>query len=321
MMTRALAAALDEEMARDDSVFVMGIDIEESLTGRTAGLAAKYPGRVLDTPISEAAFLGAGVGAAATGMNAVVDLMFSNFMYVAFDQIANQAAKLRYMMGTSSRLPITIIATTGAGRGNAAQHSESVYSQVVNVGGVKVVLPSTAVDAKGLLKAAIRDPNPVLFLTHSGLGMAKSDIPDEEHIVPLSVARVARPGDDVTVVAFGMMAQHALSAAATLESDGISVEVIDPRTLYPMDFDAIVRSVQKTGRLVVVDEAKRSCSVGSEIIARVATDAFDALRVPPQLVANPDTHIPFCPELELLVLPQVENIVTAVRAVAAANVD
>jgi pyruvate dehydrogenase E1 component beta subunit len=320
MYTMAVAAALDEELAHDERTFVMGVDVEDALTWRTYGLAAKYPGRIRDTPISELGSLGAAVGAAATGMRPVVDLMFSNFLYVAFDQLANQAAKLRYMMGGSASFPLTVIASTGSAGGLAAQHSESLYSQVVNVGGVKVVLASTPADVKGLLKSAIRDPNPVLFLVQVALGQTKGDVPDEEYLTPLGTARVAREGDDVTVVAFGLMAQRALAAAELLEKDGVSVEVIDPRTLYPMDYDAIFGSLRKTGRLVVVDEAKRSCSVGSEIVARAATDAFDLLEVAPRLLANPDTHIPFAPELERQVIPQVEGIVDAIRSLATAAV-
>jgi pyruvate/2-oxoglutarate/acetoin dehydrogenase E1 component len=318
--TLAIAQALDEEMARDDSVFVMGIDVEPALYFRTKGLAAKYPGRVRDTPISELGFLGAAVGAAATGMRPVVDVSYSNFLYVGMDQLVNGAAKLRYMTGGSLSFPLTVIATSGAPGAVAAQHSESVYSQIVNVGGVKVVLPSTPEDVMGLLKSAIRDPNPVLFLVPAALGMVKGELPDEEFLTPLGKARIARPGSDVTVVAYGMMARKALSAAAILENEGVSIEIIDPRTLYPLDVEAIIASVAKTGRLVVVDEAKRSCSVGSEIVARVATDAFDALRAPPRLVANPDTHIPFASDLERRIIPQVEDIVDAVRSLAEVRV-
>ena len=318
MLTESVVQALDEELARDERVFLMGVDVEPAISWRTHGLAEKYPGRVRDTPISELAVMGAAVGAAATGMRPIVDLMFSNFIYLASDPLANAAAKLRYMSGGASSFPLTVLATTGAAGGLAAQHSESVYSQVINVGGVKVVLPSTPQDAKGLLKAAIRDPNPVVFLVHQALGQVRGEVPDEEYLTPLGQGRVLRPGEDVTVVGIGMMAHRALEAAEDAEKEGLSVEVIDPRTLYPLDVDAIIASVKKTGRLIVVDEAKRTCSLASEIVARVSSDAFDALRRPPRIVANPDTHIPFNPDLERLVIPKAADILAAIRSLTAA---
>jgi pyruvate dehydrogenase E1 component beta subunit len=311
--TAGITAALREEMARDERVYVMGVDVAEGLTGRTAGLADECgTDRVRSTPITENGFLGAGVGAAATGMRPVVDLMFSNFLYVAMDQLMNQAAKLRYMMGGSSSFPITVLATTG--NAAAAQHSDSLYAQVVNGGGVKVVVPSTVEDAKGLLKASIRDPNPVLFLVHSSLGGTRGEVPDGEFVIPLGSARVVRQGDDVTVVGVGLMARRATEAADRLAAEGLSVEVVDPRTLLPLDVETIIASVQKTGRLVVVDEARRSCSVASEIVARVATDAFGSLKEPPRILANPDVHIPYNPDLVTLVVPQADAIVDAVRS-------
>ncbi len=318
MVTKAITAALDEELARDERVFVMGVDVEAALMGRTSGLATKYPGRIRNTPISEHATLGAGVGAAATGMRPVVDLMMSNFLYVAFDQLANNAGKLRYMMGGSLSCPLTIMVSTGAPGGMAAQHSDSPYAQVINLGGIKVLLPTTPADAKGMLKSAIRDPNPVLFLVHSGVGAIRGEVPDGEHLVPLGSARIAREGEDVTVVGLGVMVHRAVSAAEQLEAEGTSVEVIDPRSLHPLDYDTIFASVEKTGRLVVVDEARRSCSLGSEIVARVAVEAFGSLKAPPRLIANPDVHVPFAPELERQVIPQVEDIAESIRSLTAA---
>lgn len=316
--TAAVTAALREELARDERVFVIGEDIEEAMTGRTAGLAEEFGReRVRNTPISETAFLGAGVGAAAAGMRPVVDIMFSDFLYVCMDQLLNQAGKLRYMMGGSSSFPLTILATTGGAA--AAQHSDSMYAQVINGGGIKVLLPSTPEDAKGLLKSAIRDPNPVLVLLHAMLGGVRAEVPDEEYLTPLGVARTLRAGDDATIVAIGLMARRALEAAEELEQEGISAEVIDPRTLHPLDLDTILASVAKTGRLVVVDEARRSCSLGSEIIARVATDALDSLKAPPKILANPDVHIPYNRDLLDLVVPQTANIADAVRSLAAAT--
>lgn len=315
MMTAAVQRALREEMARDDRVFVMGIDVEVGLTGRTKGLADEFgPTRVRDTPISEAGFLGAGIGAAAAGMVPVVDLMMSNFIYVAMDQIANNAAKLRYMLNGSADFPMTIISSGGAPGGCAAQHSDSPWGQVINMG-LKTVLPSTAEDAYGLLKASIRDPNPVMFFLHFALGTVRGELPEHAEAIPLGKARTLRQGTDVTVVAWGMMAQRAMVAAARLEQDGVSVEVIDPRTLHPFDWDAVAESVARTGRLVVVDEARRSCSLGSEVVARMAVEHFDALKVAPRLVANPDLHVPYAPVLEREVIPQVEDIVTSVMGV------
>jgi pyruvate/2-oxoglutarate/acetoin dehydrogenase E1 component len=327
-ITQAVNEALREEMTRDARVFVMGIDVEIAVLGRTKGLAKEFGReRVRDTPISELGFVGAGVGAAAAGRVPVVELMFSNFVYVCFDQIANQAGKLRYMMGGGAEFPLTLMALTGsapvigadsgaAAGGNAAQHSDSPVAQVINAGGVKVVFPSTPADAKGLLKAAIRDPNPVLYVTHMAMGGVRGPVPDEEFVTPLRATRVARSGDDVTVVAWGMMASRALQAADELAPE-LSLEIVDPRTLHPLDLDPIVQSVRKTGRLLVVDEAHQSCSLGRDIIARVASEAFDALAAPPALVANPDVPIPYAAHLERAVIPQVEDIAQAAQALHA----
>jgi len=316
--TQAVTDALREEMARDPRVFVMGEDIHVGIMGRTTGLIEEFgPERVRHTPISESAFLGAGVGAAAAGMRPVVDLMLANFMYVAMDQLLNQAGKLRYMMGGSAAFPLTILASFGGT--SAAQHSDSPYAQVINGGGIKVAVPSTPEDAKGLLKSAIRDPNPVVVLFHALLGSIRGEVPDHDYVTPLGKARVLREGADVTIVAIGLMAKRALEAADALDHAGISAEVIDPRTLHPLDYDAVFASVAKTGHLVVVDEARRTCSVGSEIVARVAVDAFDALQAPPRVVANPDVHIPHSRSLLEHVVPQVDDIVAAVRDVVPAS--
>ncbi|HEX3680514.1 MAG TPA: transketolase C-terminal domain-containing protein [Galbitalea sp.] len=316
-ITKAMNEALAEEMRLDERVFLMGIDVEIGVMGRTKGLADEFgPGRVRDTPVSELAFLGAGVGAAAAGMVPVVDLMFSNFLYVCFDQLANQAGKLRYMMGGSASFPLTVMAGTGAAGSMAAQHSDFPIAPVINSGGVKVVCPSTPEDAKGLLKASIRDPNPVLYLVHTAMGGVRGEVPDGDCVVPLAKARVLREGDDVTVVAWSLMARRALEAAQQLEGE-ISVEVVDPRTLHPIDRGAIVSSVEKTGRLVVVDEARQTCSAGGDVIAGVAREALGSLLEAPRLVANPDVHVPYAVELESQVIPQVDDIVQAVRGVAA----
>jgi len=313
-LSEACTAAIHEEMARDDRVFVMGEDCREDIMGRTGGLLAEFgPERVRNTPISEAAVIGAAVGAAATGMVPVVELMVGNFLYVAMDQLLNQAGKLRYMMGGSASFPITILVNTGAPGGMGPQHSDSVYAQVVNGGGVKVVVPSTPADAKGLLKSAIRDPNPVLFMAPTALSRVRGPVPDGEHVTPIGSSAVVRPGDDMTIVAIGAMVPRALEAAEALERGGISAEVVDPRTLHPLDHEPIVASVRRTGRLLCVDEARRSCSVASEIVARVCTEAVGALRARPAILANPDVHVPFAPALESLVIPGVDEIAEAAR--------
>jgi len=317
MFTAACAAAIREEMERDERVFIMGEDIEEAMLGRTSGLLDQFGGeRVRNTPISEAAFLGAGTGAAATGMVPIVDLFMSNFVYVAADQLLNNANKLRYMMGGQVTLPLTVLASTGAPGAIGAQHSDAPYAQIVNAGGVKVVVPTNPADLKGLLKSAIRDPNPVVVLLPMALGSVSGEVPEGDHLIPLGKGRVAREGTDVTVVAIGAMVRRAEAAAKELETAGVSAEVIDPRTLHPLDDELILASVRKTGRLVCVDEARRSCSMASEIVARVTAAGFGSLRAAPRIVANPDLHVPYAQSLEVEVIPQVGHIVAAVGDVA-----
>jgi acetoin:2,6-dichlorophenolindophenol oxidoreductase subunit beta len=316
MFTAACAAAIREEMDRDERVFIMGEDIEEAMLGRTSGLLERFgPSRVRNTPISEAAFMGAGTGAAATGMIPIVDLFMSNFLYVAADQLLNNANKLRYMMGGQVTLPMTILASTGAPGAIGAQHSDAPYAQVINGGGVKVVIPTNPADLKGLLKSAIRDPNPVLVLLPMALGSVSGEVPQDEYLIPLGKGSVLREGTDVTIVAIGAMVRRAVAAAKELDAAGISAEVIDPRTLHPLDDELLVSSVGKTGRLVVVDEARRSCSMASEIVARVSSTAFDSLRAAPRIVANPDVHVPYAQSLEVEVIPQVSHIVAAAHQV------
>jgi pyruvate dehydrogenase E1 component beta subunit len=316
-----MRAAVFEEMRRDDRIIVMGEDVRRGVVGYTAGLADEFgPERVLDTPISESTFVGAGLGAAATGLVPIVDMLMSTFLYVAMDQILNQAAKLRYMMGGACDFPLTIIGATGGGAGMAAQHSESPHPIIMNSGGVKIVLPSTPADAKGLLKAAIRDPNPVVVLYHGALGAVRGEVPDdEEFVVPLGEGCVLREGSDLTIAGIGVMAKRALSAADRLATDGISAEVTDPRTLHPLGWRVIAESVRKTGLLLAVDEARRTCSAASEIVARVSEDSFDALRGPPTVIAVEDVPIPFTPPLEGHVIPGVERIYDAARDLAASR--
>ena len=314
----AMRAAVFEEMRRDDRILVMGEDVRLGVVGYTAGLADEFGlERVRDTPISESTFIGAGLGAAATGLVPIIDLLMSTFLYVAMDQVLNQAAKLRYMMGGACDFPLTLIGATGGGAGMAAQHSESPHPIIMNSGGVKIVLPSTPADAKGLLKAAIRDPNPVVFLYHGALGAVRGEVPDhEDFVIPLGEGRVLREGTDLTIAGIGLMAKQAVSAAVRLEEEGISVEVVDPRTLFPLGWKAIADSVRKTGLLLAVDEARRTCSAASEIVARVTQDAFDALRGPPTVLAVEDVPIPFSPPLEGEVIPSTDRILTTARDLA-----
>lgn len=311
----ALREGLIEEMRRDERVFVMGEDVQIGVFGVSRGLMAEFgPARVRNTPIAEQVIVGAALGAAASGMRPVADLMMSNFAYLAMEPFANQAAKLHYMTGGQIRMPSVFLAALGAPGGNAAQHSDSPYPMFMQLGGIKVVLPTTPYDAKGLIKSAIRDDNPVVFFFHGALGGTRGEVPEDEYTVPIGVADVKRAGSDITVVAIGWMVKHALEAANTLAGEGIAVEVIDPRTLFPLDAETILRSVEKTGRLVVVDEARGTCSAASEISAIVAERCFGSLRAPIQRVTSPDVPIPFSPPMEKFVVPNVGRVVEAVRA-------
>ncbi len=315
-LSQAVNAELHEEMARDPRVILFGEDVKVGLFGDTKGLADAFGAdRVMNTPICETLMTGMAVGAAAAGWRPVCHLMFANFVYTGFDAIANQAAKLRYMFGGQTKLPLVYMATMGAGRSSAAQHSDVPYPAVMNLGGVKVVVPSTPADAKGLLKAAIRDDDPVMFLVPSRRGGESGDVPDGDHVVPLGRGDVKREGSDATVVAIGSMVKPALRAAELAAKDGISLEVVDPRTLFPLDAATILASVRKTGRLVVVDEARMTCSAASEIAAMVAEHAFGALKAPVARVAVRDVAIPFAPVLENAVVPDETTVLDAVRKV------
>jgi pyruvate dehydrogenase E1 component beta subunit len=319
-MVQAMYEAMAEEMRRDSRVFLMGEDVRLSIYGTSKGLVDEFgPDRVRNTPLSEAAFVGAGVGAAVMGMRPIVDLMVGNFFYVAMDQVCDQAAKIRYMSGGQCRVPVVYLATTGAEGSAAGQHSDSPYPLFMNMGGLKVVLPSTAYDAKGLLKAAIRDENPVIYFEPLAIFGEKGPVPEGEVIVPLGSADVKRAGTDVTIVAIGALVPLALSAAETLAQDGISAEVVDPRTLVPLDRAAILASVRKTGRLVVVDEARRTCGVAAEIAALAAEHAFDALKSPVRRVTAPDTPVPFSPVLEQWYVPDAARIAAAARELVGAR--
>jgi pyruvate dehydrogenase E1 component beta subunit len=330
----ALNQALREEMDRDENVVLLGEDIAvfEGSYRVTEGLLEKYgEKRVKDTPISETAIIGAATGAAITGLRPVAEIQFNDFLACGMDQLCNQAAKIRFMLGGQVKVPMVVRAPYGA-TGRAAQHSQSLEAWFMHTPGLKVVMPSTPYDAKGLLKTAIRDDNPVLFLEHKLLygatspgGKAKTAVddldesfkpaPPEEYTIPFGVADVKRPGNDVTVVATGLMVHKSIKAAKKLAGEGIECEIIDPRTLVPLDRDAIINSVVRTGRLVVVSEDVLTCGVGSEIAALVAEHALFYLDAPIRRVSVPDTPIPFAPVMEKAVIPQEEQIVAAVQSV------
>ena len=313
---QALREALHEEMVRDPRVFVMGEDIGVygGVFKVTDGFLAEFgPQRVRETPISEAGFVGAAVGAAMTGKRPVVEIMFADFVFVAADSIFNQAAKMRYMSGGRVEVPLVIRTQQGGGRGNGAQHSQSLEALFAHVPGLKVVLPSTPHDAKGLLKAAIRDQNPVVFIEHKLLYNTRGPVPEADYLIPLGQAEIKRAGHDVTLVTYSRTTLFALDAAEQLADEGISVEVIDLRTIIPLDRQTILESVRKTGRLVVVHEAHRFCGVGAEIVALVQEEAFDYLDAPIVRVAAKDVPIPVSPALEPHVLPQTDDIIAGVR--------
>jgi len=315
---QAINEALAEEMERDPSVFIMGEDVRLGAFGATRGLIDRFGAqRVRNTPISEAGFAGAGVGAAMAGMRPVVEIEFASFFYCCFDQVCNQAGKLRYMSGGQARMPITFRCVYGAMGSAAAQHSEVVYSQFLAAPGLKIVVPSDAADMKGLLKAAIRDDDPVLVFEHGRLGFTTGPVPDGDHVIPLGKGAVKRAGTDVTIVAVGAMVPKALTVAEELAADGLSVEVFDPRSLVPLDEEGLLASVAKTGRVVVVDEGHRRGGAAGDLVAVIIDQGFDYLNAPIKRVTALDTPIPFSPSLEEFVLPNEAKIKAAVRDVTA----
>jgi acetoin:2,6-dichlorophenolindophenol oxidoreductase subunit beta len=320
---QAINEALDLEMRRDPTVILLGEDIVGGagspgetdawggVLGVTKGLHAKYGDRLLDTPLSESAYIGAAIGAAACGMRPVAELMFLDFMGVCFDQILNQAAKFKYMFGGKAKTPVVIRAMVGAGFRAAAQHSQMLTPLFTHVPGLKVVCPSNAYDAKGLLIQSIRDDDPVIFCEHKNLYGVESDVPAESYTIPFAEANVVREGKDVTIVSYGLTVHRALEAADNLAKDHIEAELIDLRTLSPLDWDTVVESVESTGRLIVVDEANPRCSIASDIAAYVAQNAFGALKAAPQMVTAPHTPVPFSPVLEDLYIPSADAIAAA----------
>src|SRR3954452_8929972 len=314
---QAVNAALAEEMRRDPTVFIIGEDVAEAGTPFKvlSGLVDEFgPERVLDSPISEAGITGLGVGAAMTGMRPVVDIMFGDFLTLVMDQLANQAAKAHYMSGGRLKVPLTLRTTMGATRRSAAQHSQSLQAWVAHVPGLKVALPATPADAKGLMKTAIRDDNPVVVIEDKMDYTVKGEVPDgDDFTIPFGVADVKRTGADVTVVATSSMVRVALAAAEELADDGISLEVVDPRTLVPLDTATIVRSVEKTGRAIVVDEGHQSYGVTAEIAARIADQAFWALDAPVKRLGAMDVPVPFSPSLEDVTVPTPELVAQTAR--------
>ncbi|WP_157269348.1 alpha-ketoacid dehydrogenase subunit beta [Azohydromonas aeria] len=324
-LKQAVNEAIDQEMARDPSVIMMGEDIVGGagaegekdawggVLGVTKGLYAKYGDRLLDTPLSESAYVGAAIGAASCGMRPIAELMFIDFMGVCFDQIFNQAAKFKYMFGGKAETPVVIRAMVGAGFRAAAQHSQMLTPVFTHIPGLKVVCPSSPYDTKGLLIQAIRDNDPVIFCEHKNLYALEGEVPEASYAIPFGEANVVREGEHVSIVTYGLMVHRSLEAAAALAKEGIEAEVIDLRTLSPLDMDTVLESVERTGRLVCVDEASPRCNIATDISAQVAMHAFRALKAQIEMVAPPHVPVPFSPTLEDLYIPSASAIADAAR--------
>jgi pyruvate/2-oxoglutarate/acetoin dehydrogenase E1 component len=318
-LTHAVKDAFAEEMRRDPRILMIGEDVQISLFGDTRGLHEEFgSGRVRNTPVAELALSSMAVGVAMTGRPVICHMMFANFLYNGFDAIANQAAKLRLMTGGQARLPVTFVAVMGGGSSTAAQHSDCPHPVVMNLGGVNVVVPATPGDAKGLMKTALRGLDPTVFLIPRSRGGTTGDVPDGDHLVPFGKARIHRSGRDLTIVAIGSAVNHALAAAKLLSEQGIDAEIVDPRTLVPLDEDSILASVAKTGRLVVVDEARDICSAASQIAAVVADRGFEYLRAPIRRVTVANVAMPYAPALEKLLLPDPAKIFAVSKELVAA---
>lgn len=315
----AIRAAMSEEMRRDERVFLFGEDIGRygGAFGVSFGMLDEFgPERIKETPISEAAIVGAAAGAAMVGMRPIAEMMFMDFILLAMEQLVNQAAKVRFMFGGKATVPMVIRMPAGSGTGAAAQHSQSLESLLIHIPGIKVVNPSTPYDAKGLLLSSIRDPNPVCFIEHKLLYKTKGDVPDQEYTIPIGVADIKREGRDITVVAANIMVSRTLAVAEKLSAEGIEVEVVDPRTLRPLDADTIIKSVRKTGRLLVVHEACKTGGWAGEVIASVASSpAFDYLDAPMRRLAGKDIPIPYNRNLEQAAVPQESDIEKEIRAI------
>ncbi len=315
--SEALAEALAEEMNRDDSIFIIGEDIRahDGIFGQFQGIPKKFPDRVIDTPISETCIIGAGLGAALTGMRPLVDMHFADFFTTAMDEIANQTAKIRYMFGGQAKIPLVIWAPDGAGLSAAAQHSQSLESWFIHTPGLKVVVPSEPADVKGLIKTAIRDDDPVIFFQHKKLFAQTGPVPEEEYLIPLGKGDIKREGNDITIITYSKMTYLSLEAADQLDKDGINAEVIDLRTLKPLDFDLITESVKKINNVLIVHEACLTGGFGGELAARIGDELFDYLDAPVKRIGAKDVPIPFSPVMENFVLPQVSDIVDGVKRV------
>ncbi|KYO65249.1 alpha-ketoacid dehydrogenase subunit beta [Thermovenabulum gondwanense] len=315
----ALREGLREEMLRDSSVFLIGEDIGVygGAFGVTKGLVQEFgEKRVIDTPISETAITGIGVGAALCGMRPVVEIMFSDFTTLAMEQLVNQGAKIRYMFGGKAKVPMVLRTPMGSGTGAAAQHSQSFPAVFAHFPGLKVVMPSTPYDVKGLIKAAIRDDNPVVFFEHKLLYRVKGEVPEGDYVLPLGKADIKRKGNDVTIIAGSIMVIKALEAAKELEKEGIDVEIIDPVTIKPLDMETIVKSVKKTGRVLIVEDDPKSFGWGAEVAAGIVeSEAFDYLDAPVKRLAGRDIPIPYNPNLERHAVPQIEDILKGVKQI------
>jgi pyruvate/2-oxoglutarate/acetoin dehydrogenase E1 component len=313
----ALAEALHEEMRRDERIFILGEDLvaHAGIFGQFKGIPEKFPGRIIDTPISESAIAGCGVGAAMTGMRPIIDFHFSDFVTCGMDELINQAAKIRYMFGGQVKLPLVFWCPDGAGLRAAAQHSQSLEAWFVHTPGLKVVIPSEPADVKGLIKAAIRDDNPVMFFQHKKLFAKEGPVPEEEYVIPLGQAAVKREGKDVSLLCYGAAYYLCREAAETLHQDKIDAEIVDLRTLKPLDMETIAASICKTHRAVIVHEACLTGGFGAELAARIQEELFDELDAPVKRVGSKDVPIPFSPPMEDFVLPSVDDVLAAVHAV------
>jgi acetoin:2,6-dichlorophenolindophenol oxidoreductase subunit beta len=318
MFAEAIAVAITEEMQRDSDVIFYGQNM--AMTERDPFVKRFGKNRVRITPISETAELGIAVGAAMTGLRPIVELYMIEFMLVAFDQVINEAPRLRYMSGGQAKVPVVFKAGFGFAAGWAGQHSNCIYHTMMGIPGLKVAIPSTSADAKGLMKSAIRDDNPVVYLHHYMLTLDKGEVPDGDYLIPFGVADIKRAGTDVTIVATAWMVKKSLAAAELLAKEGISAEVVDPRTLAPLDVDTIVKSVKKTGRLVLVDQAPRHSSAAVVIAGEIADQGFKYLKAPVKMVTALDTSVPYSEPMESYVLPSEEKIVQAVKSVLAKQV-
>lgn len=315
----ALREALNEEMERDDEVFVIGEDViaHGGPYAVTQGINERFPGRIFETPIAEAGIVGVAVGAALAGMRPVVELMYLDFVTCAMDEVVNQAAKMRYMTGGQASVPITIRLPCGHGRLLAAQHSQIMESWFMHVPGLQVVVPTTPHDVKGLFKSAVRSPDPVLFFEYKRIYTIEGEVPDEDYTIPIGKADIKREGEDVTVVAIGPMVHKALAAGITLEDDGFDIEVVDPRTLSPLDTETICESVRRTGRVVICEEDSSFAGSGAEIAAMLADKCFSDLKAPVIRVGLPHVPMPFSAGLVDHIIPDVPQVIEAVRRVMA----